>query len=74
LKEGAGVTFDFGNSKQLATEINKLLKSDTLRKEIRSIGLHSMAPTAWENAAIAHALLFQELSDKKLLLNYKTPE
>lgn len=74
LKEGAGVTFDFGDSKQLATEINKLLKSDTLRKEIRSIGLHSMAPTAWENAAIAHALLFQELSDKKLLLNYKTPE
>jgi glycosyltransferase involved in cell wall biosynthesis len=74
LKAGAGVIIDFENSKQLSTEINKLLKNSILRKNISSIGLHSMAPTAWENAAIAHALLFQEVTDQKLKLNYKTPE
>jgi glycosyltransferase involved in cell wall biosynthesis len=73
LKHGAGVIFDFGDSKKLSLEINKLLKSNSLRKNISSIGLHSMAPTAWENAAIAHALLFQKVASKKIVLEYKMP-
>jgi glycosyltransferase involved in cell wall biosynthesis len=74
LKHGAGVIFDFGDSKKLAKEINKLLKSNSLRKNISSVGLHSMAPTAWENAAIAHARLFQKVASKKIVLEYKMPE
>jgi glycosyltransferase involved in cell wall biosynthesis len=74
LKDGAGVIFDFGDSIKLAREINKLLKSNSLRKNISSIGLHSMAPTAWENVAIAHARLFQKVSLKKIDLEYKMPE
>jgi glycosyltransferase involved in cell wall biosynthesis len=74
LKDGAGVIFDFGDSKKLALEINKLLKSNSLRKNISSIGLHSMAPTAWENVAIAHARLFQKVSLRKIDLEYKMPE
>ncbi len=74
LKDGAGVIVDFGNHSQLAKEINKLLRSKALRKNISSIGLHSMAPTAWENAAIGHALLFQKVATKNIDLAYKMPE
>jgi glycosyltransferase involved in cell wall biosynthesis len=74
LKDGAGVIFDFGDSIKLAQEINKLLKSNSLRKNISSIGLHSMAPTAWENVAIAHARLFQKVSLRKIDLEYKMPD
>ncbi|MCP9746806.1 glycosyltransferase [Lacihabitans sp. CS3-21] len=74
LKDGAGVIVDFGNPPQLSKAINKLLKSKTLRKNISSVGLHSMAPTAWENAAIGHARLFQKVAAKSIDLEYKMPE
>lgn len=74
LKDGAGVIVDFGNHAQLAKEINKLLRSKALRKNISSIGLHSMAPTAWENAAIGHARLFQKVATKNIDLEYKMPD
>ncbi len=73
LKKGSGVIFDFGNSEKLSVEINKLLKSKVLRKKISLTAIHTMAPTAWENAAIAHALLFQDISNQKIDLIYKIP-
>jgi hypothetical protein len=33
-----------------------------------------MAPTAWENAAIAHARLFQKVASEKIVLEYKMPQ
>jgi hypothetical protein len=33
-----------------------------------------MAPTSWENAAIAHAKLFEKMGNKLALLNYSIPE
>jgi hypothetical protein len=33
-----------------------------------------MAPTSWENAAIAHAKLFEKMGDKLALLNFSIPE
>jgi uncharacterized protein YyaL (SSP411 family) len=33
-----------------------------------------MAPTAWENAAIAHAILFEKIGNNQISLQYKIPE
>jgi glycosyltransferase involved in cell wall biosynthesis len=74
LSEGAGIIIDFGNSEQLAREVNLLLLDTNKRKNISNNGLHKIAPTAWENSAIAHALLFEKISHKELNLEYKIPE
>jgi hypothetical protein len=50
-----------------------LLNDEQLRKNISSNGLHRMASTAWENAAIAHALLFEQISEKLISLRYNMP-
>lgn len=74
LSEGTGVIIDFENPIQLAQEVNKLFIDNQLMKKISTNGLHKMAPTAWENSAIAHAKLFDTISEKGILLNYKIPE
>ncbi|WP_310556291.1 glycosyltransferase [Flavobacterium sp.] len=73
LQNGTGIIIDFENPKQLADQVNHLLDNEQLRREISSNGIHKLAPTAWENSAIAHALLFEEISDKKIELHYKIP-
>ena len=35
--------------------------------------MHGIVPSVWENAAIAHALLFEKICDNQLSLHYKTP-
>ncbi len=74
LINDAGIIIDFENPKQLSTAVNSLLKDHQLRKNISSNGLHRMASTAWENAAIAHALLFEKTGDEQISLQYKLPE
>jgi glycosyltransferase involved in cell wall biosynthesis len=74
LSGDAGIIIDFGNSEQLAKEVNILLSDNELRRNISLNGLHKIAPTAWENSAVAHALLFKKSSNKKLNLEYKIPE
>lgn len=73
LQNGTGIIIDFENSKQLAEQVNILLENEQLRKEISSNGIHKLAPTAWENSAIAHALLFEKISEEKIELHYKIP-
>jgi glycosyltransferase involved in cell wall biosynthesis len=73
LQNGTGIIIDFENPKQLAEQVNHLLDNPLLRKEISSNGIHKLAPTAWENSAIAHALLFQQIGDEKIELEYKIP-
>ncbi|MBC7523967.1 MAG: glycosyltransferase [Flavobacterium sp.] len=73
LQNGTGIIIDFENPKQLAEQVNILLDSEQLRKEISSNGIHKLAPTAWENSAIAHALLFEKISEEKIELHYKIP-
>ncbi len=70
----SGIIVDFGNVQQLATEVNQLLLNEPLRKNITANGLHKIAPTAWENAAIAHALLFEKIAEETFSLHYKIPE
>ena len=73
LQNGTGIIIDFENPKQLAQQVNILLENEQLRKEISSNGIHKLAPTAWENSAIAHAILFEKISDEKIELHYKIP-
>jgi glycosyltransferase involved in cell wall biosynthesis len=74
LSGDSGVIFDFQDSKQLGEAINKLLFDVTLRNTIKLNALHKIVPTVWENSAIAHALLFEKLSDEAIALHHKKPE
>jgi glycosyltransferase involved in cell wall biosynthesis len=73
LQNGTGIIIDFENPKQLAQQVIKLLNDESLRKSISAKGIHKLAPTAWENSAIAHAKLFQKMSND-ITLHYSLPE
>lgn len=74
LQNETGIIVDFENPKQLAKKIIDLIDNDTLCATISANGIHKLAPTAWENSAIAHALLFEKVSKSELDLQYKIPE
>jgi len=74
LKDDAGIIIDFESPSQLAESVNCLLEDESLRLNISSNGLHRIASTAWENSAIAHAQLFERISDAKIKLYYSLPE
>lgn len=73
LKDDAGIIIDFEQPVQLATAVNRLLANHQLRTNISNNGLHRMASTAWENAAITHALLFKKQIDDTVPLRYSLP-
>ena len=73
LQNDAGIIIDFENAQQLTEAVISLLNDEQLRKNISSNGLHRMASTAWENAAIAHALLFEKIADNQISLHYTLP-
>lgn len=73
LQADAGIIVAFENPTQLSEAVLSLLADEGLLKEIGSNGLHRMAPTAWQNAAIAHARLFQQLSNGQIVLHYTVP-
>ena len=73
LSDGTGIIIDFENSEQLAEQVNHLLNDEQIRAAISSNGIHKLAPTAWQNAAISHAILFQNSSNSRLELNYRIP-
>ncbi|WP_100614390.1 glycosyltransferase [Confluentibacter citreus] len=74
LRNGSGVLFDFGNSEQLAKEVNTLLNNKNLRNDMKLKGLHASSATSWENASIAHAHIFSKEVKKPLKLTYKKPQ
>ncbi|SHG52400.1 Glycosyltransferase involved in cell wall bisynthesis [Flavobacterium fluvii] len=74
LENGTGIIVDFENPKQLAEQVILLLGDEQLRKNIAANGIHKLAPTAWENSAIAHANMFEKISDGNIKLQYKIPE
>ncbi len=73
LVHKTGIIIDFENSNQLANAVIHLLDNNALRKEISSNALHKMASTAWENTAIAHAILFQKVQHQYAALQYSIP-
>lgn len=73
LSGDSGIIFDFQDSKQLGEAINKLLFDVTLRNTIKLNALHKIVPTVWENAAVSHALLFENLSNGSIILKHRKP-
>jgi glycosyltransferase involved in cell wall biosynthesis len=73
LTEETGIIFDFRNSEQLAKGVLRLLNNNSLRMNISSNTLQKIVSTAWENSAIAHAMLLQGLSGGKITIKYNLP-
>lgn len=73
LQNDAGVIIDFESPLQLSDTAIKLLNNEQLRNNMSSKGLHRMASTAWENSAIAHAMLFETIDEDQILLCYTMP-
>lgn len=73
LKNGSGIIFDFENTDQLEKSILLLLDNEVYRKEISLNALHTIAATAWENAALNHVQLFQKVCNNNLTVKFTVP-
>src|SRR5680860_1191563 len=73
LQNGAGVLFDFEDSQQLQRAVLNLLEDDPARAKMSLDGMRMASTTAWENSAIAHARVFENVLEGSLALNYKKP-
>ncbi len=73
LSDNNGMIIDFENATQLGEAVISLLNNDTLRSEISSNSFHKMASTAWQNSAIAHAMLFEKLTTNTVQLKFSIP-
>ncbi len=75
LKDDIGVIVDFQNSKQLAEATIKLLYNPELLEQMRLNSLHKIAPTAWENSAIAHVeLISKQIKKHTAVVHYELPD
>ncbi|HUW06265.1 MAG TPA: glycosyltransferase, partial [Williamwhitmania sp.] len=73
LTPDTGIIFDFRNSKQLADGVIRLLSNEPLRRSISSNTLQKIVSTAWENSAVAHAMLLERIAGDKITLKYNLP-
>jgi glycosyltransferase involved in cell wall biosynthesis len=73
LTEDTGIIFDFRNSKQLAESVNRLMNDDELRKHMSTNALQKIISTCWENSAVEHAMLFDQISGVNTTLKYDIP-
>jgi glycosyltransferase involved in cell wall biosynthesis len=73
LTEDTGIIIDFRNSGQLAGGVIRLLNDEPLRRNISSNTLQKIVSTAWENSAVAHAILFEKLAVDKIGIRYNLP-
>ncbi|MDP2888605.1 MAG: glycosyltransferase family 4 protein, partial [Bacteroidota bacterium] len=73
LPKDTGIIFDFRNTQQLAAAVNRLLKNDKLRRSISINTLQKIVSTAWENSAVAHAMLFDKIVGNKITIRYNLP-
>ncbi|MBK8882975.1 MAG: glycosyltransferase [Bacteroidales bacterium] len=73
LTPDTGIIFDFGNSEQLASGVIRLLNDDQLRRSISTNILQKIVSSAWENSAVAHAILFENISEEQVTLQHNLP-
>ena len=74
LTKDTGIIFDFRNTHQLSAAVNKLLRNDKLRRSISINTLQKIVSTAWENSAVAHAMLFDKIVGDKITIRYNLPD
>ncbi len=74
LRDDAGILIDFQNSPQLSAATNCLLGNRALRNSMINNGLQRVIFAAWENAAVEHANLFQQLDPRNIELHYAPPD
>ena len=72
LTSDTGIIIDFRASGQLSDGVLRLLNDDGLRRNISSNTLQKIVSTAWENSAVAHAMLFEQLSEA-ITLKFNIP-
>ncbi len=73
LQHDSGIIVDFENVTQVANAVTSLLNDEQRRITISTNGLHKIASTSWENAAIAHARVFEKITENRIVLKYRTP-
>ena len=73
LTEDTGIIIDFCSSRQLADGVIRLLNDEPLRRNISSNTLQKIVATAWENSAVAHAMLFEKMTCNKMAIRYDLP-
>jgi len=73
LTEDTGIIFDFRNSEKLADGVLRLLNDPDLRKNVISNTLQKIVSTAWENSAVAHAMLIQKKAPDKIKIRFNLP-
>jgi glycosyltransferase involved in cell wall biosynthesis len=74
LTEDTGIIIDFRNSKQLSNGVIRLLNDEPLRKNISTNTLQKIISTAWENSAVAHAMLFERIAGDTITIRYNLPD
>lgn len=73
LTEETGMIIDFRNSQQLAAGVIRWLNDEPLRRNISINTLQKIVSSAWENAAVAHAMLFESIAGDNIALTYNPP-
>ncbi len=70
LTKDTGIIFDFKNHQQLADAVISLMNNDALCTSMSTNTLQKTVSTAWENSAVAHALLFEKIAKGTIKLQY----
>jgi glycosyltransferase involved in cell wall biosynthesis len=73
LTKDTGIIFDFRNAQQLASSVKRLLDDDQLRENIGMNTLQKIISSSWENSALAHAMVFEKITDHKIAPHYSFP-
>jgi glycosyltransferase involved in cell wall biosynthesis len=74
LTKDNGILIDFQSSYQLTKAVIRLVNNEPLRSSISSNTLQKIVSTAWENSAVAHALLFEQMAGDRIHLQYNRPD
>jgi len=73
LRDDAGILIQFQHSPQLTAAVNRLLSDSALRKKMINNGLQRVIFAAWENTAVAYAMLFKHIIPQGIALKYRWP-
>lgn len=64
LQDNTGIIVDFQNADQLTASVNRLMSDEAIRTAYSAGTLQRIVPTVWENSAIAHAILLQNIAQQ----------